>query len=502
MITFQDLPNSPWSARANYLQAFPEGKLTDFPQTPVGAPSGPGLWVNPLDKQIWNVDANLYCKRVIGTYRIRGDRNGAGSQALISPGGFYGIANTIIKIKDGRWLFTDTGNQKIKAIANDGKFTVSDFCPAPGQCDTIIEDADGNIWVFQNYGSFFKHSKDGTLTGSIYPGVSRVWQGSVIDNQGRITVNSKQNSCSQLWEFIPSTGKITLLAGISEEDHDLLPKDQKELAFDGPATKAFIFTAGIVYQSPDGEETRCSAGDTGNCRRFLRSTGRVDTWFDDDSWRETMELRGGAHTYAAYGKQPITGWPYSTRAWYEQIGSEGTALFKKIIIIPNQPGGSMFKGTFVSQKIPTQMNVGEIVPVEVTYKNDGDQPWTIAGKFRLGSWNPQDNSIWTFPVSNCRVELPADVAPGASVTFKFNVKVPATVGNYNLQAKMMQDGPASWFGDATPNVVVNVTAVTAPVPPTTQTATLALTISGKLTIGTAAPIDIPPTITSIDVTIG
>lgn len=113
--------------------------------------------------------------------------------------------------------------------------------------------------------------------------------------------------------------------------------------------------------------------------------------------------------------------------------------------------------TFVSQSVPTSMVAGQSYGVSVTMHNSGSTPWT-SDVYKLGTQNPQDNTLWT---GSTRVWLPAGttVQPGASHTFYFTVTAPATPGNYNFQWRMVQEG-VGWFGDYTPNVVINVTGGT------------------------------------------
>ena len=83
-------------------------------------------------------------------------------------------------------------------------------------------------------------------------------------------------------------------------------------------------------------------------------------------------------------------------------------------------------------------------------KNIGTSVWTAGGLYRLGSQNPQDNIIWDLN----RVELPADVNPGDTVTFTFDIySLPSGVKNF--QWRMVQDG-VEWFGEYTPNVKITV----------------------------------------------
>lgn len=107
---------------------------------------------------------------------------------------------------------------------------------------------------------------------------------------------------------------------------------------------------------------------------------------------------------------------------------------------------------FVTQSVPTSMEVGQTYNVSVTMRNTGESTWTEADLYRLGAQSPQDNYTWGMN----RVMLPASVAPGAEVTFNFYVTAPSTAGSYNFQWQMVRDG-VEWFGEMTPNAVVNVT---------------------------------------------
>ncbi len=106
---------------------------------------------------------------------------------------------------------------------------------------------------------------------------------------------------------------------------------------------------------------------------------------------------------------------------------------------------------FVSQSVPTTMTAGQTYSVSVTMKNTGTSFWTSIANYRLGAYNPQDNTTWGMN----RVALPGKVFPGNSVTFSFNVTAPSTPGTYNFQWNMVQDG-VEWFGTPTDNVAITV----------------------------------------------
>jgi hypothetical protein len=107
---------------------------------------------------------------------------------------------------------------------------------------------------------------------------------------------------------------------------------------------------------------------------------------------------------------------------------------------------------FVSQNVPATMLAGESYAVTVSMLNQGVTTWTPGQAYRLGSQNPQDNSVWGLG----RVGLSDDsVNPGATTTFSFVVTAPGSPGSYNFQWRMVQDG-VEWFGAMTPNIAVQV----------------------------------------------
>jgi hypothetical protein len=111
--------------------------------------------------------------------------------------------------------------------------------------------------------------------------------------------------------------------------------------------------------------------------------------------------------------------------------------------------------SFVSQSVQTSMRTNQSYSASVTMYNSGTTTWT-SDTYRLSSQNPQNNTLWT---GSPRIYLPAGttVPPGSSYTFYFTVTAPASVGSYNFQWRMVNES-AGWFGDYTPNLVINVTS--------------------------------------------
>lgn len=148
--------------------------------------------------------------------------------------------------------------------------------------------------------------------------------------------------------------------------------------------------------------------------------------------------------------------PYNStaRAWYA-VG-----------VGPDVPtGGGTDGATFVSHSVPTSMTAGQSYNVSVTMNNSGSTTWT-SDVYKLGTQNPQDNTLW---IGGNRVYLPAGVTvpPGSNYTFNFTVTAPSTPGYYNFQWQMVHEF-VQWFGDFTPNVVVNVTGTGGGCSPTAE----------------------------------
>ncbi len=118
------------------------------------------------------------------------------------------------------------------------------------------------------------------------------------------------------------------------------------------------------------------------------------------------------------------------------------------------------QAAFVSQSVPSTLVAGQSASVTVQMRNTGTTTWTSGSNYRLGSYNPLDNTTWGMG----RVELPGDVAPGQAVSFTFNVTAPGNAGNYSFQWQMVRDGVA-WFGDASANASIAVTSASAPSDP-------------------------------------
>lgn len=109
---------------------------------------------------------------------------------------------------------------------------------------------------------------------------------------------------------------------------------------------------------------------------------------------------------------------------------------------------------FVSQVVPESVSPGENFNITVTFKNTGTTTWSASDLYRLGTQNPQDNTIW---MSSNRVALPNNVPPGSTVSFHISLTAPVNEGIYALQWRMVQDG-VEWFGQQSEVVYYSILA--------------------------------------------
>jgi len=124
-----------------------------------------------------------------------------------------------------------------------------------------------------------------------------------------------------------------------------------------------------------------------------------------------------------------------------------------------------YSAAFVSQTVPSTMELFKPATVSITMRNTGTQGWFAAnGDIFLGTQEPQDNYYWCIQdnrygiYSGNRVRLPHDVAPGELVTFDFVVKPLSCVFTATAPFRFRMLSPVhGTFGDETPDPAISVT---------------------------------------------
>lgn len=122
--------------------------------------------------------------------------------------------------------------------------------------------------------------------------------------------------------------------------------------------------------------------------------------------------------------------------WRPEIKGQVEEVLRRVPLAPPSRRDSLFLG----QSVPNPMLVGASHLVEVRMRNMGNETWTVANQYRLGS----QQTYWRWP----RVDVPISVSPGQEARFQFLVTAPATSGRYIFQWRMLQEG-MEWFGDST-----------------------------------------------------
>lgn len=113
----------------------------------------------------------------------------------------------------------------------------------------------------------------------------------------------------------------------------------------------------------------------------------------------------------------------------------------------------------VSISAPPAVVAGQVFNASVTFQNTGDVVWRKSTTHRLGSANPQDNSLF----GTHRWEMPTDlIVSGGTITFDLQLTAPVA-GNYVMAFQMVQDGVA-WFG-AVASTAISVNNAPPPPPP-------------------------------------
>ncbi len=100
--------------------------------------------------------------------------------------------------------------------------------------------------------------------------------------------------------------------------------------------------------------------------------------------------------------------------------------------------------------VPSSVFPGAAVTVRVRVRNLGSAPWSAGQAYRLGALDNQISWLgyacggYMRSLTDARVYLCHDVAPGATHDFTFQIQAPAS-GTFRLAVRMVRDG-VEWFG--------------------------------------------------------
>lgn len=417
---------------------------------------GDGLLADVSYQQVFLI-RNFTIKLIAGVFGTCGFRDGLGSQAVFGIGGLQGLTYGTCRGANGDLYISDFKNGKIRKLHENpnGTWTVSTHANYSTNGMTI--DGSDNIWV-SNGSSIAKIAPNGAVTNYGHPDGNIIGL-SYVD--GLLYSFTRNSSWDVISSFNPSNSVVTRLGGMLETEIDAYKAAHNgAVLVDGAAIgEATFHSVGIGYIGPNGNEIVTGGGDERQVRRIIN--GRVESLLGTGVWQESQDRVTAAHSdpnrpyymSAPAGKNLVTGYPW--RYSFNFDFNSGT-VFKAISQITTGPGAAN-DSSFVSQSIPSTMIAGQQYSVTITMHNAGSGAWSEATNHHLGSQNPQDNSTFNWN----RAYITGTISAGSDYAFTFQVRAPATPGQYNFQTRMVQDA-VEWFGAFSPNVVVTVNPATNP----------------------------------------
>lgn len=221
--------------------------------------------------------------------------------------------------------------------------------------------------------------------------------------------------------------------------------------------------------------TPMAPGETRTVTVAMNNTG-TETWQTDGSYMlfsgnspvflwgvtqsavRTVTPPGSATTLAFNVTAPSTPGTYAQKWQMRKTTGMNAGLFGAFVNVPITVDSSvtpLYGATLVSENVPRSMVAGTSQVVSITLRNSGSKAWS-SGSVLLNA----SNNTWGLTI----VPLASGetVAPGASRTFSFAVKAPATPGSYPSSWRM-RSSEVGMFGD---RVAVTTVVVAASCTPT------------------------------------
>jgi hypothetical protein len=204
-------------------------------------------------------------------------------------------------------------------------------------------------------------------------------------------------------------------------------------------------TFSVTLENIGSEIWRSEGDDRGDGRTHL------PIYFDGDSGSVVggnAELPGDVAPGDSVTIQVEVTAPSATGSYFlrHHLVKEGMAFFEQThvteaTIIPELPA---FAASY-DVDAPTQWVAGHNQPYEVTVTNIGREIWNATGpnNVLLGVHFFAEPGRW---VTDQRLEIPRDVAPGESLTLPVEVRPPEATGRYILRHRMAKNG-VLWFED-------------------------------------------------------
>ena len=136
-----------------------------------------------------------------------------------------------------------------------------------------------------------------------------------------------------------------------------------------------------------------------------------------------------------------------------RITSAAVFLVVVVVVVAAAAGGE-YDAALVRMTVPGKVTASQVFAVKVTMRNTGTKAWAGPG-IRLRSVDPRNNVTWG--TNYILIAQGKSVGPGREYTFTSHVRAPGKPGKMGFRWQVCK-GETTWFGQATPARIVEVTA--------------------------------------------
>lgn len=166
-------------------------------------------------------------------------------------------------------------------------------------------------------------------------------------------------------------------------------------------------------------------------------------WLSD----QLVVLAGDVAPGSSVSVQITVAAPVSARFLEVEMVAEDSSRTAQFAELAVGVSPQVYSATYGVADVPVSWATGQSQSFPVVVTNTGNQPWPSTGtnRVRLGAhFASAAGGTSTAWLSDVRVALAADLAPGASVTVQATATAPATGGGYVLEFGMVKEGQF-WF---------------------------------------------------------
>ena len=178
----------------------------------------------------------------------------------------------------------------------------------------------------------------------------------------------------------------------------------------------------------------------------------------------------------------ISGFPLEngTFTFTVRVTDSAAAEVRRTFTLTVAPPSGPFDSQFVSQNVPSTINLGRQFSVNIRWLNTGTRVWDPSVGFSVRSQNPASSTTWGGETVTPNVGVPA----GQQLNLTFTAAAPTSAGLYDFQWQLFQDG-TGLFGQMSANVRI---VVSDPNPPSISSPSSVIGMQGT-------PFNFPITVT-------